>query len=156
MTDDLVQWLGEQLVEEAEAARALLDDRRFDRAQRWEFCDDGAIRDAGGHRSLRVKFTWSPEAEHIVRHDPARVLREIDAKRQLLADFLAEPHFRNEEDNWYTCAALVDEDGEPVCIDESRAPGPCDCGRDARVHRRAVILALPYADRPDYREEWRS
>lgn len=84
------------------------------------------------------------DARHIVRHQPAAVLRRIAADRKLLDDLLADPHFRNEEDNWYTCAALMDEAGEPVCLNGSRAPGPCDCGRDARVQHRVRLIAEGY------------
>lgn len=34
-----------------------------------------------------IRHTWPQEAEHIVRHDPARVLREVAAKRRVLARF---------------------------------------------------------------------
>ncbi|MEU1071962.1 MULTISPECIES: DUF6221 family protein [unclassified Streptomyces] len=94
-------------------------------------------------------------AEHIARHDPARVLREIEAKRQLLVIALAEPHLRCEEDNWYSCSALTDDHGELLCIDKTRAGKPCDCGRDRRLARHLHLLALPYADHADYRDEWR-
>ncbi len=83
------------------------------------------------------------------------MLREIDSKRRLLDDLLAEKHLTSEEDTWYACAALVDEDGDPVCPNDARAPGPCDCGRDDRVLRRLRLLALPHADRPGYQESWR-
>lgn len=73
--------------------------------------------------------------------DPTAVLRRIAADRMLLDDFLAERHADSEGDVWYACAALTDGDGDPVCPDESRAPGPCDCGRDARVARRVRLLA---------------
>lgn len=33
----------------------------------------------------RVHHTWVAEREHIVRHDPARVLAEVDAKRRIIA-----------------------------------------------------------------------
>lgn len=56
---------------------------------------------------------------HMARHDPARVLREIEAKRRIL-------------DAW-------DQDG-------AFWPGGSDV---------PALLALPYADRPGYREEWR-
>lgn len=104
---------------------------------------------AGGWEGIRCPGSLTG-AEPV--QDPARFLRRIAADRELLADVLAEPHFRNEEDNWYSCAALTDEDGEPVCLDETRAPGPCDCGRDARVARRLRLLALPFEDQPGYAE----
>lgn len=107
-------------------------------------------------------------AAHIARHDPARVLREVEAKRGLLDAALADRHHVS-ADQYETCprataadgldtstlAALDDlneerrgEDGvEPKCWDS--------CGRDARVHRTLELLALPYADHPDYQQEWR-
>lgn len=61
------------------------------------------------------------DAEHIARHNPARVLREIDAKRRIVDRY-----------------AWLREHG--------------DTGGAAWV---LPLLALPYADRPGYREEWR-
>lgn len=120
--DELTRWLGQQLDEDERIARALVDDKRPGRADPWEFCDDGSIRDTGRHRSLRVKFTWAPEAKHIIRHDPARVLREIDAKRRVLREY--------------------------------ERCGPKTQGYPGL--RYAVrCLALPYADRPGYKESWR-
>jgi hypothetical protein len=129
--DDLVRWLGEQLDEDERIARALVDDKRPGRADPWEFCDDGSIRDTSRHGSLRVKFTWAPEAEHIIRHDPARVLREIDAKRKLM-------------ERMATTLAVAEGDTE---VDHY---GALDDAETA-----LCLLALPYADRPGYREEWR-
>ena len=94
-------------------------------------------------------------AAFIAANDPAGVIADLDAKLALLDDLLADQHYRLEEDDWYSCAALTDEHGDPICFDESRAPGPCDCGRDAQVERRLRILARPFAGHPDYREEWR-
>ena len=88
-------------------------------------------------------------APHIARHDPARVLREVAAKRALLDDLLASRH-DVVEDCWYTCAAATEEhDGGETC-DASRRGGPCDCGRDARIQRYARLLAAPYREHPDY------
>lgn len=56
---------------------------------------------------------------HIVRHDPARVLAEVEAKRRIV-DVCAEP-----DDNGYDVAMMV-----------------------------LPLLALPYADHPDWRPEW--
>jgi hypothetical protein len=73
---------------------------------------------------------WHDEAEanlrHIARHDPARVLTGIEAKRRLVDDM----------------AKIVGgdyiDDGEPVLAEWV-----------------LLLLALPYAAHPDYREEWR-
>lgn len=98
---------------------------------------------------------YSESAPHIAANDPTAAIADLDAKLALLDDLVADRHFRLEEDNWYSCAALTDEDGETLCIDELRAGGPCDCGRDARVERRLRILAQPFATHPDHKgEEW--
>lgn len=63
-------------------------------------------------------------APHIARHDPARVLREVEAKRRIIAEVLAE------------------------------------CEGAGYDHRRGIygktlrLLALPYADLPEYKKEW--
>ncbi|MFI1472060.1 DUF6221 family protein [Streptomyces wuyuanensis] len=127
---ELVAFLRARLDEDEQAARKLLDEKRPGRAERWEFCDDGAIRDTGPRRSLRVKFTWPPEADHIVRHDPARVLADVEAKRELL---------RLHTLNGWVCSTC----------DNGEVPGdgyPCPTLR---------LLALPYASHADYDEAWR-
>jgi len=149
MDDDLVQFLRDCFGEDEQTARAthpVFLEWEYD-----EFVKE--IRDLGNGNE--IASVLPQYGAHIARHEPARVLREVEAKRQLLADVLAEQHFSHEEDHWYSCAALTDDQGDPLCFDEARAPGPCDCGRDNRVQRRLHFLALPYADRPDYREEWR-
>ncbi|WP_406000710.1 DUF6221 family protein [Streptomyces sp. NBC_00829] len=75
---------------------------------------------AGGVRSREA-------AEHMARHDPARVLREVEAKRRIV-----------EEANLYLC------DSGPLCGYRSK-----------HGHNVLRLLALPYVDHPDYREEWR-
>lgn len=78
---------------------------------------------------------------------------DIDAKRQLIEDIISDRH-RVVEDCWYTCPAATEErDGGESCHED--ANGQCDCGRDKRVERRLRLLAMPYADHPDWREEWR-
>lgn len=89
---------------------------------------------------------------HIARHDPARVLREVQAKRALLADVEAEKHYTC-EDPWYTCKAATEErDGGYYA--ETDGSGPCDCGRNERVEQRLRFLAAPYTDHPEFRKEW--
>lgn len=64
-------------------------------------------------------------AEHIARHDPARVLAEVDAKRRLL-DYMVDLESKALDGNWW------------------------NLDRDLPFQ----LLALPYADHPDYRPEW--
>lgn len=91
------------------------------------------------------------DADHIARHDPARELREVAAKRDLIAAILAEPHAYIPGDEFYSCAQAEDPDPAPGeggpgsgCSDPDRAGGPCDCGRDARAERLLRILAGIY------------
>ena len=72
-------------------------------------------------------FCHPHNVEHIARQDPARVLADVDAKRRILDEH---------------------EPGSDPCDahDASLRTIECDTIR---------LLALPYADHPDYREEWR-
>lgn len=65
--------------------------------------------------------------EHVVRHDPARVLRDVAAKRRLLA--LAKTHLRFDEHH----------------------PSPFYAGFGETM---LISLAAPFADHPDYSSEW--
>ncbi|MGV9756956.1 DUF6221 family protein [Streptomyces tricolor] len=70
------------------------------------------------------------DAEHMARHDPARVLRDVEAKR-----------------------GIVDDLAEVIRWAARKGPGYQD-GADS-CERTLKRLALPYADHPNYREEWR-
>ncbi|MER5950217.1 DUF6221 family protein [Streptomyces sp. NPDC001904] len=65
-------------------------------------------------------------ASFVAAHDPARVLREIDAKREALR-FLAAELDSTDTPWWYA----------------------------DKVEKLLKLAALPFADRPGYREEWR-
>lgn len=135
--------------------------------------------------------------EHAARHDPARVLAEVDAKRQILDELLPPP--REPETDLELHARFAhpayeyrttegprkqwDDVDLPPC-DDLGEPEPgwernTDAGRNgwerfdyteesywrrrlpagqerqARIPRSLWLLALPYADRPGYRDEWR-
>lgn len=89
MTDDLVAWLRAQIDADEAIALATIDATHRADPPRWVYADDRSIRDDGRNAVLRVKHTWNHEAAHITRHDPARVLRDIAAKRRMI-DALAE------------------------------------------------------------------
>lgn len=119
--DDLVRWLtarldeDERIAREAEAAK-----------------EDG--------------WWWRPDAEsaaerHVAAHDPARVLREIDAKRQLLPEVFA---YEAKIDGEWGCCHDADEIAAGECPE--RQP------KDITALR---LLALPYTDRDGYRDSWR-
>ncbi|MET8628863.1 DUF6221 family protein [Kitasatospora sp. NPDC004669] len=74
-------------------------------------------------------------AAHIARHDPARVLREVAAKRRVLRRHTLSPASGDPDlpwDNRYDCQ--YDGDDWP-CTD-------------------VLDLLLPYADHPDFRTGW--
>ncbi|MEU0991991.1 DUF6221 family protein [Streptomyces sp. NPDC005953] len=84
---------------------------------------------AVGHAAASADYNET--AAHIARHDPTRVLREAEAKRRLITI-----HRR------YT-----DEPGQ-ACLG-------CAGGIEWESCPVLPLLALPYADHPDYRPEWR-
>jgi hypothetical protein len=124
---DLVGFLEARLAEDETAARAVPEQQRewvtepiFDVPKpQFSACD--------GH-VLIYGEDLSVHAVHSARHDPARALREVEAKRAILADHIACEEW-NEE-------ARQSRDGE----------------REICVTLRA--LAAVFSDHPDYREEW--
>lgn len=93
MTDDLVQFVRDRLDEDYEAVcrvlgvnvMAAIRDGRS--APRWipSPKSDAGIWDT--NHQPRVKYAWPRERDHIIRHDPARVLADVEAKRQILAAY---------------------------------------------------------------------
>lgn len=146
--DDLVRWLGEQYDEDERAARAATPGP-------WVQAEGtGPLGHRVGTADESDWVAWTGEiaegrseadATFIAAHDPARVLREIDAKRRLLA-----PHKPglnpgmdsddNDPSTWLpvcsTCQTTIAHPGD----------WPCESVR---------LLVLPYADRAGYREAWR-
>lgn len=91
---------------------------------------------------------------YLVRFHPARVLREVAAKRALVESITAETHVVIDSDPYFTCNAATEErDGGESWAREKWGTN-CDCGRDDRVKTRLKILAAVYNDHPDYRKEW--
>lgn len=85
---------------------------------------------------------------HVARHDPARVLREIDADRALVATYEQACRKRTEiaDEHWGATPSgdlsAVERWKEQDAVAEALKP---------HVLRRAAV----YADREGYREEWR-
>jgi hypothetical protein len=78
-------------------------------------------------------------APHLTRHDPTRVLREVETKRAIIV-------LHGRRTQW------VDQDRDtPVCAECGTAGGndpvlwPCTT---------LLLLALPYVDNPDCLDEW--
>lgn len=86
----------------------------------------------------------SAAAGHIIRHDPARVLREVEAKRIMLAlaiQMLTPVPIPPDTSAIVARIELIVEEHERKLAD--------------RLLHLLHLLALPYADRDGYREEWK-
>lgn len=136
MSDEFVKWLSAQFDADAAAATEAMRDRDGV----WSYVESPS----GEHKvidNLGYAVTGEepdPNANpwwtypHIARHNPARVLREIDAKRRIL-----DLHDELENASWR------DE------YDESTN------GQISGLYQAIRLLALRYADRPGYRAEWK-
>jgi len=168
--DDLVQFLRDRLDEDERAAQAASGGTVVDEAGRWRTsptgdeweasrtdCDEDELLVAlrpglprppdvmsglwGAVVSFKPEFedpgTASPLAafQHAARHDPARVLAEVDAKRRTVA--LCEPPLVETTGPGDTERSFIPGEGPPWGLDVLK------------------LLALPYANHPAYREEWR-
>lgn len=147
----LTEWLRAQVAEDERRARAAFDDRvEIDRLSRqpirtvkddgvWttgEHAMDECNVDGIGIRIYGEGGHTREQAVHIATWDPTRVLAECEAKRRIIAQSQNAARGRD--------LALSGEsvDGEPLVISFTL---------DVVLR----LLALPYADRPGYREEWR-
>jgi hypothetical protein len=133
--DDLVRWLGEQLDEDERIARAATPGP-------WEQTPERPGTLASAEYWHVVDCSETPAArentDHIARHDPARVLREIDAKRRQV--------------EW--CVEVIG-DRDLSRYDEV---GSLKDDRDALAVTLAVetlrLATQPYVDRPGYLAKW--
>lgn len=117
-------------------ARLDEDERTAHEARRGPWHVDGGTVYATHITDQIVDYTDS--AEHVARHDPARVLAEVDAKRKMIA--LCGP-------------PLIDVTPFGTAPD---APPETVLGAGEPWGLPVLhLLALPYADHPDYRAEWR-
>lgn len=125
MTDDLVAFLAARLDEDEEAARQV--------EGTWRQIDQTGVIVAsdGRHAEECASAHWAGVAEHIARHDPARVLRDVAARRAIVT-------------SWRASNAEMQ-----TPLPDDRNIGVAD-GLDEAV----CYLAAVYADHPDYQEEW--
>ncbi|MEU9789094.1 DUF6221 family protein [Streptomyces sparsogenes] len=142
MSDDLVAFLRARLDEDERIARAVRVPHDWhqgpgDDDPEWVGDEMVLMWPPEFHTPYEQDKHWrgltveGPElAAHIAAHDPARVLRDIDARRSIVED-LAEAL------RWGERKGPDYQDGMEAC------------------ERTLKRLALPYADRPGYRAEWR-
>lgn len=138
--DELVTFLNARYDEEERVAKAALRHGVKYHERSPGTVDDG-VWHTEGHRVEGIAITIYDEgghteeqAEHIALHDPARVLREVESKRRLLdestgADWLPSNPGDDQPEYAYGYARALND--------------------------VVKMLALPYSDRPGYREEWR-
>ncbi|MFI8330140.1 DUF6221 family protein [Streptomyces filamentosus] len=136
--DDLVQFLRARLDEDAELARQA---EQVGGAPSWDRAADVLLL-PGLQTRRRLADRGVPDAlqgaveAHAARHDPARVLAEVDAKREVV--------------NAYERMVAEFQDSGPAMVSYDRLVGSVSSLRTA-----LEFLALPYADHPDYRDTWR-
>jgi hypothetical protein len=130
VSSDLVTFVRARLDEDETVARAVGDPERVWREDSAWAADllnplPSQRRDHPGY----VPMITAEDLAHIARHDPARVLRDVEAKRRLLFQF---------EHRGNAVRGAIQPSTGGVWDDLLR------------------MLALPYAGHPDYRAEWSS
>ena len=131
MTEGLQAFLRARLDEDEELARAAAPRSRRDHpSSHWVLgaANADGIRAADG--SPVTRFTWPREGAHIVRWDPARVLAEVESKRQIIASY----------EEWR---------------DGNTSGEMLDYGHKEGLGEAMEHLAVVYAGHPDYRDEWK-
>lgn len=93
-----------------------------------------------GHAYLSLPLPMLDFLRHIIRHDPARVLREVTAKRARLAYYL---------DAQAKLDHIIAHPGEMSPGDQGMWLGKTAAARMACRHD-----ATAWSDHPDYRAEW--
>lgn len=101
--------------------------------------DERAARAAQRYwHGVRIESATEAEEDHARRWDPERVLAEVDAKRRILDQI------------------VPDVNGMDAQIEGEWGCGPRDEVDDPYVGDTLTkLLALPYAGRSGYQEEWR-
>jgi hypothetical protein len=141
-TEELTRWLGEQFDKDEQIARGCSGTEWREHPKNWVSAPPNRV----------ALVVHDGDRTHILRHDPARVLREIDSKRQLLNDH-----------------PIVPRSIEPVSVGGEEIGGPyypfgCgNCHADPETGEvngfgycpTWRVIATVYTDRPGYRaEEW--
>jgi Family of unknown function (DUF6221) len=155
--DDLVAFLYARLDEDETAAKAATDGPwktevfgRGSGRQEWVVVGHtGSRATINGEVGVGWMAGLPHDGEHIARHDPVRVLREVAAKRAIL-----ELHHPDQKlENWYWSAR--------VCAECKHSwhrivPGrpPTEIGPEAGCPTLRQLAAV-YADHPGYRQEWK-
>lgn len=131
MSDDLVEFLRARLREDEATARAVAWDGSGNSLS-WGLAASATVEVGNDEFNTDDRTV----ANHIVNNDPARVLREVEAKRRMLRH--------------YEHAAIAFANAGPTGEVHDLMTGAVNTLRAVlRDHARV------YAEHPDYREEWR-
>ena len=145
-TETLADWLLVQIAEDERRARAAGNVKfwKDDIGRSWIESPHGRVDLDEGSMPLTVAMLMN----HVVMHLPARVLAECESKRLIVEEHTPKP-------------PLWEVDYCPRC----RSDEEIDVGSYDQVHMvpdsvefpcsTLRALAVPYADRPGFREEWR-
>ncbi|MEV8417819.1 DUF6221 family protein [Streptomyces niveus] len=137
--DDLVAFLRARLDEDEQAARGCSSEAWWEHPKNW----------VSAPQLNRIALVMHDgDRGHVVRHDPARILREVDAKRRII-DFYAN--------------ALEERAALRARMRKVIDSDPDEFGRLHRQENELIetatrmapivrLLALPYADHPDCQE----
>ena len=112
--------------------------------------EDDAVALAAGscdyYDDIDESVPLADEVKHALRHDPARVLREVAAGRKILALHQISTTYVDSRDDDY----------RPIKIPEVQC-FVCGWASDAAgsACETLRLLAAVYSDHPDYREEWK-
>lgn len=128
--DDLITWLREQINGDERGAQAALSGQA-DPENGWVESRTAGFAGVGiaphvGHIHEDV------QAAHVVRWNPARVLREVAAKRTIVRECENQAAWESTTGRKYPATTAW-----------------------ALAVTTLRVLALPYSDRPGYREDWK-
>lgn len=146
MADDLVKFLRARLEDiERKALAATTGPWRHNPSTHWRkpgtsWFEEAVFAGPAGAEAICVAGTGESDdpqsmadAEHIAENDPARVLAEVDAKRRIISQHIPVGYGNVCLSYCHTRLPMQQQDW------------PCLTLR---------LVALPYADHPDYRPEW--
>lgn len=137
--DDLIVFLRARHDEEAALATEATQETTGRWTARTTANGDTLVEDDDGALILpTVRTQGVVQYQHIAHQDPARVLREIDAKRQIL-------HLHRPVHRRSTGSGTAMSETCGIC-DHFPGQHPCLTLR---------LLSLPYADHADYQQSWR-
>ncbi|KPI31362.1 hypothetical protein OV320_2578 [Actinobacteria bacterium OV320] len=147
--DDLVQFLSDRLDEDEQISRKA--GSRQPRGDQWEFAD---MHVRAGDGAPVTRHTWVDEGAHIARHDPSRVLAQVDIDRELLGEYervsRAYAAHRQEADRLTESAA-----DDTVRRNAHRREADYLPAMLHILERWAKRKAAVHDGHPDYNEAWR-